>query len=314
MRAPARPALRRTVVLAVATLAASLLTPVLVAPAQAASCPTWTKEPVASGYGVLENLGFDGTGGLLLSEGSLAGGDSGLRRLGADGARSSVVGGVVSPGGIVIGTGSDAGTVFFTSGNGIASGLFGKNDGAINAVDLATGAVTTRASGLTMPNGMIRLPGGDFLVSRDIGGKSSITRVHGDGSTERFAPAVTSTNGMAYDAARNVVYVASTFTLFSTVSVVDLDRPDADPEVIVIPGVGPLNAADDLTLGADGFVYVALNLAGRVVRVDPASGAVCTVASGVPLVSSLRFGAGPGWDPASLYTTSFTGKVTRLRP
>ena len=57
-----------------------------------------------------------------------------------------------------------------------------------------------------------------------------------------------------------------------------------------------------------------LNLAGKVVRVDPVSGATCLVAHGVPFASSLRFGRGPGWDSASLYVTSFTGTVTRLTP
>ena len=304
------------------TLAAALLTSCVLVPtgsANGASCPSWEKEPVASGYATLENLGFDGAGGLLLSEGSLAGGSGGLRRLDPDGTRTTVVEPVASPGGIVIGSGADAGTVFFTSGNGFASGLFGLKDGAINAVDLADGVATgparVVASGLTMPNGMVRLPGGDFVVSRDVlGPVATMTRVHADGSSEPFAPKVTSTNGMAVDPERGLLYVASTFNLLSTVSVVKLADPTAKPRVIVIPGLGPLNAADDLTLGPDGNLYVALNLAGKVVRVDPDSGAVCQVAKGIPFVSSLRFGAGPGWDPASLYTTSFQGKVTRIKP
>lgn len=303
-------------------LAAALLTTcalVPAGPASAAGCPSWEKEQVASGYGVLENLGFDGTGGVLLSEGALAGGAGGLRRLAADGTRATVVEPVSSPGGIVVGSGADAGTVFFTSGNGFASGILGLKDGAINAVDLvdgaAVGAPRIVATGLTMPNGMVRLPDGDFLVSRDVLGPAAVTtRVRTDGSSEPFAPSVTSTNGMAVDADRGLVYIASTFNLLSTVSVVRLADPSAKPRVIVIPGLGPLNAADDLVLGPDGYLYVALNLAGKVVRVDPDSGAVCQVAKGIPFVSSLRFGAGPGWDPGSLYTTSFLGKVTRIKP
>ena len=79
-----------------------------------------------------------------------------------------------------------------------------------------------------------------------------------------------------------------------------------------LPGSGPLNAADDLTVGPDGIVYVAYNGGGKVVRVDPATGESCALASGLPLVSSVRFGAGPGWDPDALYATSFTGKIYKL--
>jgi hypothetical protein len=119
---------------------------------------------------------------------------------------------------------------------------------------------------------------------------------------------------MAYDATRNEVYIASTFNPRTTISAVDLAHPDAPPRVMTLPGVGPLNAADDLTLGADGNLYVALNVAGLVVKVDPVTGAACRVARGILFASSLRFGSGPGWDPASLYVTSFRGTVTRLTP
>lgn len=216
---------------------------------------------------------------------------------------------VDSPGGIVV----DGSQVYFTSGNSLASGLFSKPDGAINRLDLGTGSRSTVATGLVMPNGMVRLPGGDFVVSRDLG-RGSMTRVTPTGETSAFAPAATSTNGMAVDVARGLLYVDSTFDLTTVINVVDLAAPDAAPRRIPVPGIGPLNAADDLTLGADGNLYVTLNLAGKVIRVTPDTGAICTVATGIPLISSVRFGSGPGWDPASLYATSFTGTVTRLRP
>ncbi|MEU5876474.1 hypothetical protein [Spirillospora sp. NPDC047279] len=57
---------------------------------------------------------------------------------------------------------------------------------------------------------------------------------------------------------------------------------------------------------------MALNVAGRVVRLDPGTGDVCTVADGLPLVSSVRFGAGPGWDPKALYATNSLGGLTSL--
>lgn len=302
-------ALPRTAVPGLALLAAATALVVPSAPASAAACPAWTKTPVARGYAVLENLAFDGTGGMLLSESSAGGTPGGVRRLAADGTRSDVVAPVTSPGGLVV----DGGTLYFTSGNGIASGLFNRADGAVSRVDLGTGATSVVAGGLTMPNGMVRLPDGDLVVSRDLG-KGSMTRVTLAGVTTPFAPQATSTNGMAVDAAAGEFYVDSTFNARTQVSVIDLDAPHSTVRTITIPGLGPLNSADDLTRGPDGMLYVALNVAGKVVRVDPATGAQCTVASGVPFVSSVRFGAGPGWDPASLYATSFTGTVTRLTP
>ena len=83
---------------------------------------------------------------------------------------------------------------------------------------------------------------------------------------------------------------------------------------VTVPGYGPLNSADDLTVGPDGVAYVTLNAAGRIVRVDLDSGRSCTIASGLITPSSVRFGAGPGWDSRSLYVTSFLGTLTRLTP
>ncbi|MFD4179738.1 hypothetical protein ACFWPB_01300, partial [Rhodococcus sp. NPDC058514] len=63
-----------------------------------------------------------------------------------------------------------------------------------------------------------------------------------------------------------------------------------------------------------GNVYLTLNGAGKVVRVDPATGTTCEIASGLLLTSSARFGSGPGWDSTALYTTSFDGTVHKLVP
>ncbi|MET3961209.1 hypothetical protein ABIE44_001143 [Marmoricola sp. OAE513] len=276
----------------------------------AAGCPLWTKSKVAGGYSTLENLAFDGAGRMLLSETGALGTPGGVRTLTPTGVKGTAVPNVTSPGGLVV----DGRTLYFTSGNGVLSGLFDIKDGRINKVDLDTGVVSTVATGLVMPNGMTRLPGGDLVVSRDLG-KGSMTRVTpSTGGATPFAPAATSTNGMAVDPVRNVLYVDSTFDAKTLISVIDLNDPTATPRTIEIPGFGPLNSADDLTLGADGNLYVALNVAGKVIRVNPDTGAQCTVAQGIAFVSSVRFGAGPGWDPASLYATSFTGTVTRITP
>ncbi|MGV9412653.1 SMP-30/gluconolactonase/LRE family protein [Nocardia sp. NPDC003693] len=271
-------------------------------------CTVRSAATVASGFGVLENLAFDGTGGLLLSETSFGGAGGGLVRLTPDGSRVTVAP-VETPGGLVV----SGGIAYVNTGNTFASGVSDTPDGAIVAVDLATGAVHTAVTGLRMPNGLAQLPDGGFVVSRDVGANTTLTRVAADGSgAHTLAPELTSTNGLAYDPARRKLFVSTTFDADTVIAAVDIDRPDAAPARIVLPGFGPLNSADDMTVGPDGAVYVALNTAGKVVRVDPDAGTHCTIAEGLPFITSVRFGAGPGWDSTSLYATGFLGAVTRL--
>lgn len=282
------------------------------APAGAETCSTWRSSEVASGLGVLENLSFDRHGGLLLSAGQ-PGGSGAVVRLAPSGRVTTVVPDVAGPGGhVVVGR-----RLFFTTGNGFADGVtaeLGRRSGTLSRVDLRTGKVRVMARRLAMPNGLVRLPDGSFLVSRDVGFPGRTTRIHSEGRTSVFAPSVTSTNGMAVDARRRLVYIVSTFNPTTTISVVDLRRPSAAPRVITLDGFGPANSADEIVLGDDGYLYVTLNVAGEVARVDPRSGAACTIASEIPFASSLRFGAGRGWSKRSLYVTSFLGTVTRLTP
>ena len=275
-----------------------------------APCAQWTAETVASGYGVLENLAFDGRGNVLLSESSLTGASGAIKRLGAGGHRSVAVANVSSPGGIVV----DGGTAYFNVGNAMASGLGSRTDGTIEALNLTTGARRTVARGLTMPNGLARLPGGDFVVSRDIGSAAvtTLTRVSATGRTTGVTSSLTSTNGLAYDTTRQRLVVSTTFNPATVIAAVD--ARGRVTRRVTVPGYGPLNSADDLTVGPDGVAYVTLNAAGRIVRVDLDSGRSCTIASGLITPSSVRFGAGPGWDSRSLYVTSFLGTLTRLTP
>ncbi|MFI9401384.1 SMP-30/gluconolactonase/LRE family protein [Nocardia sp. NPDC052316] len=279
-------------------------------PATVETCERWAATTVAAGYGILENLAFDGRGGMLLSEVPASGPGGALRRHGADGSRE-VLARASSPGAIVVA----GNTAYFTTGNALSSGFAGRTDGTIEALELARGTVSTVAAGLTAPNGLAQLPDGDFVVSRDLGEPTTLTRIAGDGSGARpYVTELTSTNGLAYDPNRRKLFVSTTFDPTTTVAAIDLDRADAAPARITLPGFGPLNSADDLTVGADGNVYLALNAAGRVVRGDRDTGRSCVVAEGIPFATSPRFGAGPGWDPRSLYVTSFAGTVTRLTP
>ncbi|MFL6062341.1 MAG: hypothetical protein ACJ72E_14000, partial [Marmoricola sp.] len=200
---------------AVTVLAATSALAVPVGTSQAVACPAWTKTQVARGFSTLENIAFDGAGTMLLSESPAAGKPGAIRGLSVAGVRSTVVAAVTSPGGLVL----DGRTLYFNSGNGLASGAFNKADGKLNKVDLDTGVVSTVATGLVMPNGLIRLPGGDFVVSRDLG-KGSTSRITPSGTVTPFAPQATSTNGMAVDAARGEFYVDSTFNAKTVISVI----------------------------------------------------------------------------------------------
>ncbi len=84
------------------------------------------------------------------------------------------------------------------------------------------------------------------------------------------------------------------------------------------PGVhaaaGPKNPAlvpkglDDITMGPDGYLYVAAHLSGEVIRVDPADGSACVLAAGLHEPTSVRF-APPAWGEhaGDLYVTDMGG-------
>lgn len=304
---------RAAVLSAVACVSVSPLSPDAMAASAtpAPQCAQWTAHQIADGFGMLENLAFDGRGGMLLSNQSPMGTGGSIDRLTPDGARSAVVSDVDGPGGIVV----DEHTAFFTTGNTAVAGLTGHADGTIESLDLDERHVATVARGLEMPNGLARLPQGDFVVSKDVGPDTGLTLVDSrTGEHQQYGPDLVSPNGLAVSPDGTRLYASTTFAPTTSVVGINPDTPQAPTSTTTLAGPGPLNAADDLTVGHDEQVYVALNLAGAVVQVDPSTGQACTVAHGLPLTTSVRFGAGPGWDPHSLYATSYLGTVTRLSP
>ena len=211
------------------------------------------------------------------------------------------------------------GKLFFNTGDAAASGTGNKADGTIDTFDPKTGAHTTFATGLTMPNGLAVLPNGDFVTSRDLGSGTGITRVP---KNDPAHPQVNwakldDTNGMAVDPSGRYLYADSTFTTDQQIRRVEI----ADPtKITVVARLMDLSTPkipaglDDLTIDADGILYVAANLAGEVARVDPADGSVCVIADGLHFTSSVKFGRGPGWEPTALYATGFDGVVHELTP
>jgi sugar lactone lactonase YvrE len=280
------------------------------APAQASvpadgsdgGCGKWTSSVVTTGAGMLENLEFDGSGSMVLSQSALIG-PGALLKVAPDGTRTTLVGDVTGPGGLVARDGS----VYFTTGNSTVSGLFGIADGSLRKVDVADGSVTTIADGLVMPNGLVPLDGNRFLTARTLT-RPGLTVIDSDGTSSIVREDLGTVDGLARSG--STIYVTTTFDMVTAVhDAHDLGGP---VRTITLPGFGPANMADDLTVGPDGALYVAFNAGGKVVRVDPDSGSSCEIASGLPFTSAVKFGAGPGWDPNSIYTTGFLGEVHRL--
>lgn len=297
-----------TLRIAVGAAAATVLGMIAVPSANAdpATCAPRTVGTVASGLGVLENLEFDGRGGLLVSDSSPAG-DGALRRVAPDGTVDTVLGDVTGPGGIVV----DGDTAYLNVGNTTSAGMTDTADGTIDTVDLVTGERRTVATGLVMPNGLGVLPDGSLLASRDIG-TVGLTHVPAGGEAHVIRTDLGSVNGIEVDG--DTVYTVTTFEQVNRLHVLDAADLTGPVRSIDLPGFGLLQAPDDLTLGPDGALYIALNVAGAILRVDPETGDSCRVAEGIPLVSSVAFGTGPGWDPNTIYTTGFDGTVRAAHP
>jgi sugar lactone lactonase YvrE len=271
------------------------------------ACTSWTQKTIKSGLGSLENLEFDGTGGLLLS----ASGQGAIERLTPDGAVTTLVPSVNSPGGQrVIGR-----TLYFNTGDAAQSGLSNTADGTLERFDLDTRTRTTVASGLTMPNGLAVLPNGDFVVSRDLGSGTGITRIPAQDPAHpqpNWAK-LDDQNGLAVDPTGSWLYADQTFTSDAAVYKIRIADPSEKSVVATLADPAP-KGLDDMTIDAKGVLYVAANGTGEVIRLDPSTGAHCTIVTGLQNPSSLKFGRGPGWHPDRLYLVGFDGAVRELAP
>ncbi|MBS4099992.1 hypothetical protein [Tsukamurella paurometabola] len=298
---------RRSAAFAAAVLAAASAVPAAAAAAPSTTaCAGWRTTVLRSGIGTLENLAFDGAGTVYLSRQNMVTGKGSLLAGTAPGALRTVVD-LPNPGGIVV----RGGSVHVTTANSAPSGLLGKTDGTVTVADPATGATRTVASGLTMPNGLALLPDGRAVTSTVLGPRQGIVATAPGGAPVPFALRGEPVNGLWFDGASGRLWASTSTTVTTGLYAIDPARPDR-PRRYEVPGFGPGHFADDLTVGPDGAVYAALDLPGTVVRLDPATGAQCTIATGHRGVSSVRFGRGPGWDAAALYATTLTGKLLRL--
>lgn len=278
----------------------------------ASSCHTWSARTIASGLGSLENIAFDGQGGLLISATSR----DAVERLTRGGKRTTLVSGLKGPGGLRV----RGNVLYFNTGDTLQAGLLGTPDGTIGRLDLRTHARSTWARGLTMPNGLAFLPDGDAVVSRDVTGpgiqSTGITRVPARAPRHprtRWA-ALEDTNGLAVDPSGRWLYADETFTRESRVYRIRIADPREIGVVAELGGVGVPKGLDDLTIDRAGVLFLAANGAGEVIRLDPRTGASCVIVSGLQNPSALKFGRGPGWSCNRLYAVGFDGRVRELIP
>jgi hypothetical protein len=294
---------RLACVLGVAAAIASLAVPGA-AGAASPACTGWSAKTVASGLGSLENIEFDGQGGLLLS----ASDQKAVVRLGRDGKIKKLVD-ASSPGGLRV----RRGVLYFNTGDAAADGALNKHVSTLETLDLTTGAHRVVASGLPMANGLVFLPNGDALISKDLGGAPAITVIpRADPSHSRPWAQTDDSNGMAVDPSGRYVYVVQTFKHDSPV----LRIPIADPSRIeVLARVGEAKGLDDMTIDRAGVLYIAANGTGEVIRLDPRDPAgACTIAGGFRNTSAVKFGCGAGWPSDHLFAVGFDGVVREISP
>ncbi|MCW2499509.1 MAG: hypothetical protein JWN87_1185 [Frankiales bacterium] len=292
-------------------LSLALLAAVALGPPAAAApvpCAPWTVRVVASGLGSLENLEPDGRGGLYVSAST----QGAVLRLTRSGAPAVAVAGVTSPGGLRVRQGG----LLFTTGDAAASGLLGTADGTLQRLDLRTGRRTVVASGLRMPNGLVFLPDGSALTSRDIAGlqPSGITRISPSGVVQERWSDQADSNGLAVDPSGRWLYSDETFTATSRVYRTEIAHPARRTVVASLAAVGVPKGLDDLTLASSGALYVTANGAGEVLRLDPRTGQSCVIASGLQNPSAVKQGRDRAFPASRLYVSGFDGRLLELVP
>jgi hypothetical protein len=293
-----------------AALAAVLL--LVAAPGASAlhdPCARWDERVVASGLGSLENVEADGLGGLLVS----ASDQDAIVRITRDGKVRTLVPDVVGPGGLRV----RHGVLFFNTHDTLASGLNDVPDGTVERFDLRTRKRTVYAKDIVMPNGLVFLPNGDALTSRDAGGPPAIYRL--PRRDPRHSPLpwaeTDDNNGMAVDPAGKWLYAVQTFKADSPL----LRFRIADPsKVEVFARLGQAKGLDDMTIDKAGVLYLTANGTGELIRLDPRTKVSCVIAGGLAAgwrnTSAVKFGCGPGWRQDHLYVVGFDGVVRELSP
>ncbi|HET6415748.1 MAG TPA: SMP-30/gluconolactonase/LRE family protein [Polyangiales bacterium] len=182
--------------------------------------------------------------------------------------------------------------------------------GELLLIDPSTGESEPIATGLGAPNFVVTTPWDTILVSDDSIGEDSIDEVTWEGGVSNWVSGVPTPNGMVFSLDGRTLYVASTFQEPGLWRVpVSAEGVAGTPEKwVTFPNA---TTPDGVAIDSEGNVYVALNVAGQIARVDP-EGNATIIAENVNTVASLAFGQGD-LDPCSIYATSlFSEQLWRV--
>lgn len=279
------------------------------ASAKAEPCAPWSQKTLAQDLGVLENLEFARDGTMLLSLWQ----QSAIGALRRGGEVETLINEVRAPGGLRV----RGGKLYFNTGDSPESGAFDLRDGTIDTYDFATEVRATWAQGLSMPNGLIFLPNGDAVVSRNLGMGTGMTRIRRrDPQSPQYQWArLDDTNGLAIDRTGTWLYTVETFTERQSVYRINIADPAQIKIVVSLGSGGPTGShtLDDMTIDRNGRLYIASNTSsGQIFRVNPTTGSTCVIAEGLNSPSAVKFGCGHGWPRGRLYVTGFDGTVREL--
>lgn len=283
------------------------------APALAAGCPglTVTPDVFHQEAGVwLENMGFDGLGGMWVSELTA----NRLVRFDAQGKPGPALS-VPMPGASLIGP---DGRMYVAYGDGVSGVAPGINPpaGVVRFDPRAASPVAEPfASGLPMANGAAFDAAGNLYVADTVTLGKGLIKLRPDGTRDpafTTAVPVSGADGIAIIA--NTLYVTLFTDAAARIIRVPLDAPQTFSTLVELsPGGAPPKGPDDLTVGPDGRLWVATNL-GEVVRVDPSTGGQCTVYARSAPIDSVRFARAfaPFQDGSDLFLTNQAGELTHV--
>jgi gluconolactonase len=262
------------------------------------------KKTILTGQGQLESIIADARGRLFYTD--LQSGGR-LLRVDAPGAEPKVLKtGINGSGGLAW---EPDGSLILGENGGNQNAIADGPAGGLWRVNPETGESVRIAGGMGMANGVVRGPDGAIYASNDFAG--GIDKVV-DGKVEDDWSKVETPNGLVIDTAGRYMYAAQTFKPAS-VARIDLADPSKE-EVFYAAPTGPDTSGgpDGMTRDDRNRLFVAVNLAGEVWRIDT-DGKACRVASGIGNASALNWGGGaPGFPARNLYVVGFSGVLVEL--
>jgi sugar lactone lactonase YvrE len=260
-----------------------------------------TPTVVLQDQGMLEAVIVDPEGRLLLSNIS----KKAVQRLARRDEQPTILfSDITGPGGLALGDQND---LYVGAGGNLSAFVPSTGKASILRFDLATGARQTYATGLSMSNGVRRGADGTMYASNDLA--KSLDRVLPNGQVQTTWLKQNS-NGMSFSADGQTLFFNQTFP--AKVMAVDLRTNQVRVHAQPTDAIDGLAVFDGMTIDAQGNLFVAAYLQGKVLRVSPA-GVMCAVASGLSAPSDMAIGTGlNGFTAGNLYVTSHSGRLYEL--